>query len=72
MLSKFVVASLLALQSAAFMVVPETTSPAHAKCHDWTVQLQCHECPFPVASGESRVVLDDAKDSWLVSIALIT
>lgn len=70
MLSKFFVVSLLALQSAAFLVVPETKSPAHAgSCHDWTVQLQCHECPFPTVSEGSTVVLDDAKDSWLVSSA---
>ena len=70
MLSKLLAASLLALQSAAFLVVPETKSPAHANagsCHNWAVQLQCHECPFPTVSEGSKVILDDAKDSWLVS-----
>ncbi|WEW56392.1 hypothetical protein PRK78_001835 [Emydomyces testavorans] len=67
MLSKLLAASLLALQSTAFLVVPETNGHhARPECsHDWSIQLQCHECPFPTVSKGSEVTLNDAWDSWL-------
>nr|KMM67133.1 hypothetical protein CPAG_03468 [Coccidioides posadasii RMSCC 3488] len=66
MLSKFLTASLLALQSAALLVVPETNLNAHhGGSHELGLRLQCPECPFPSLSEDSKLVLNDAWDSWL-------
>ncbi|EEP79421.1 predicted protein [Uncinocarpus reesii 1704] len=66
MLTNLFAASLLALQSAAFLVVPDTKGPVHhGGSNHLNLHLQCHECPFPTTSEGSVVVFNDAFDSWL-------
>lgn len=62
MLGSLFAASLLALQTSAFLVTPHTSfSAALAQGRHVEIEALCKECPFPVGEGK----FDDKLDSWL-------
>lgn len=62
-------AALLALRSAAFLVVPEfphdLQSAGAEDANRLSLGIKCAECPFPVVVDDISV-FEDGADSWMV------
>lgn len=64
-------AALLALRSAAFLVVPEfphnLQSAGAEDANRLALGLKCTDCPFPVTVDDISV-FEDGGDSWMVCV----